>query len=147
MGEQNNLPAAETAPPVVITTLVTPQQLADQFVTVIESGFSDWLVGVKLESAGDVAWDNPADRGPWYSNPRRYEDPDLRLRITVEDDDAGSATTDHFITQKEIADGLQKLAADKGYCHHFADIVAETGDAITADVMLQFIVFGEEVFA
>lgn len=132
---------------ITVITKVSPQQLADQFVTVIESGFSSWLAGVHLVSGGDVAWDDPADRGPWYANPRRYEDPDLRLRVVVDDDDAGEATSDHFIGQKEIADGLAKLAADKGYCHHFADIVAEQGDAITADVMLQFIVFGKEVFA
>ena len=41
----------------------------------------------------------------------------------------------------------RKLARSVTYFHHFRDIVMETGDAITGDVLIQFALFGEVVFS
>lgn len=137
----------------IITTL-PPQRIADLFITAIESGdpvtnakCGGWCDGIYLESPGDVAPDDPAKDGPWYANPRTYENPDLRLKVVEVSDESSGATTDHFIGQKEIADGLNKLAASKDYAHHCGDIITENDDATTADIFLQFVVFGEEVYA
>src|SRR5262245_22007204 len=122
---------------------ISPRRIADLFVTAIEGGSNYWCRGIYLESPGDVAPDDP-HRGPWYDNPRRYADPDLRLKVVELSDEYSGATTDHFIGLAEINDGLTKLAASKDYAHHFADIVTENEDATTADIFLQFVVFGQE---
>ncbi len=123
---------------------ITTRQFADQIVAAIEGGCNYWCDGFYLESPGDVAPDDPHE-GPWYDNPRRYEDPDLLLKVVVKDADLDQDIhTDHLIGQQEIADGLQKLA--EKYPRRLAEIVEDNGDAETADTMLQMIVFGELVY-
>lgn len=127
---------------VLVSYKVSPRRIADLMVSAIEGGSNYWLRGggIYLESPGDVAPDDTHD-GPWYDNPRRYEDPDLCLKV-VEDDDG--AETDHLVRQADITRGLQ-LMAEKSP-DHFADIINENDDAITADVFLQYVTFGEIVY-
>lgn len=139
---------------ITVPVQISSETIANLFVTAIESGDpvttaarGGWCAGIELESPGDVAPDDPAINDPWYANPRRYEDPALRLKIVVVDDEDTGATTDHFIGLKEIAAGLTKLAASADYNHHFSDIVGDNIDAATADIFLQFVCFGEEVYA
>jgi hypothetical protein len=129
-------------------TEITSQRIADLFITAIESGdpvTRGWCNGVFLKSPGDKAPDDP-HKGPWYGNPRIYEDPDLKLKIVEIDDEAKPTSKNHVIGLKEIQEGLQKLASGQ-YAHHFRDIVDENDDAATADIFLQFILFGEEKYA
>jgi hypothetical protein len=121
---------------------IPSQQIADQFVTAIEGGSNYWCRSFKLLSPGDIAWDDPADKGPWYANPRRYEDPDLKIEVTEDEAEDGEGV--HIIGQAEIAKGLAIMA--EKYPHHFADMKAETGDAITGDVFLQCVALGEVVY-
>lgn len=118
---------------------ITSQQIADQFVTAIEGGSTYWCRSFKLQSPGDVAWDDPADKGPWYANPRLYDDPDLKIEV-IEDEEDGT----HIIGQAEIAKGLAIMA--EKYPQHFADMKDETGDAITGDVFLQCVALEDIVY-
>ena len=45
--------------------------------------------------------------------------------------------------------GLTKLATAEGgaYAHHFNNIIRDSGDAETADILMQFVCFGKEVYA
>ena len=121
---------------------ITSQQIADLMVTAVEGGINYWADGFYLESPGDVAPDDEFNGEIWYANPHRYEDPDLRIKVVESGD--GDGSTDHFFGQKEIADGLRKMAEKSP--SHFADIVNDNQDAITADVFLQYVVFGEIVY-
>lgn len=118
------------------TTLISSSKIADQFVTAIEGGSAYWCDRLQLISSGDVAPDN-THKGPWYDNEQLYNDPALLLRATVED-------TDHDITRADIQKGLAILA--EKYAWRLAEIVDEDGDAETADVFLQCVVFGEIVY-
>ena len=46
-----------------------------------------------------------------------------------------------------MIEGLQKLAKDRDYFRHLADMIGWNEDATTADIFMQFILFGEEKFA
>jgi hypothetical protein len=52
-----------------------------------------------------------------------------------------------FLNRKVIARGLQDLANSKDYRHHFADILKEDDDQITADVFLQFCLYGDVLYS
>ncbi len=50
------------------------------------------------------------------------------------------------LNYRSIKRGLQLMAESKEYAHHWRDFIAEDDDAITADVFLQFCLFGEVVY-
>ncbi len=64
----------------------------------------------------------------------------------IEGDEKAGAVQDktYELTLDKLKAGLQVLA-DK-YPHHFKDIVDETGDATTGDVLVQCALFGEIVY-
>ena len=123
---------------------ISPRRIADMFVGAIEGGSNYWCSGIFLVSPGDVAPDDPRT-GPWYDNPRRYEDPALKIKVVEEEESAEGAGTDHIIGLAEIAAGL-KVMAEK-FPQHLADIVNEHDDAATADLFLQCVALGDEVYA
>lgn len=53
----------------------------------------------------------------------------------------------YTITRAKVEKGLKKFANSKDYSRHFADIVSENDDMYTADIMLQFIVFGDVIYS
>jgi hypothetical protein len=48
------------------------------------------------------------------------------------------------LNMKTIVEGCQAMAINSPY--HFKDLVNESGDAITSDVLLQYCVFGEIIY-
>jgi hypothetical protein len=143
---------------------VTPQMIADQMTTLMESGDpvtsarrGGWCYGVYWRERGVQPPAQLTD--PWYADASIYGDPETVIAVhevadeTKWDQDADDkellktgALVIHKVGLKEIQEGLQKLASGK-YAHHFRDIVEENGDAATADIMWQFILFGEEKYA
>jgi hypothetical protein len=136
---------------ITTTVEITPQQLADIFTTAIESGDpvtcakrGGWCEGIYLESPGDVPFDPPYSKGlPWYAMPHFYLDPDLRIKVVEVSDETSGATTDHYIGQQEIHDGLAKMA--KTMPRDFQSLVGDH-DSADADTFLQMVVFGETVY-
>lgn len=145
-----------------ITTEITSQRIADLFVSAIESGDpvttaskGGWCYGIYWQSKAAKAL-----KGLWYAEAATYDRPDFQLEIwEVADENAyvrgagdkaniknGSLKV-HKIGCDQIQTGLRKLAASKDYGHHFADVANDNGDAATADIFLQFVLFGEEKYA
>lgn len=128
---------------------VTAGQIADQMSTFIESGISRfWCSGAFLETGGssgvtveNVKW--------WYAEAKLFAADDFMIRVLEDEDETGDPEDGkaHLISKKEMVAGLERLAADPEYAHHFRAVVDETGDANTADIMMQFILFGKEVYA
>lgn len=52
-----------------------------------------------------------------------------------------------ILNLSSIRKGLQLMAESKEYAHHWRDFLAENDDAITADVFLQFCLFGEVIYS
>ena len=145
IGQQDN-PTFAT-----ISVAVTASQIADQMVTFIESGFSRfWCSGVFLETPGSYVLDQPGSQ-IWYANPELYAADDWMIRVVEDEEETGDPEDGkaHLISKKEFTEGLTKLAtADNGaYAHHLNDIIRDNGDAATADILMQFICFGKEVYA
>lgn len=138
----------ETTTFATIPVAVTAEQIADQMVTFIESGLSRfWCSGVYLETPGSAVM---TDR-LWYADKALYAADDWMIRVMEDEAETGDPEdgTPHLISKKEFTEGLTKLAtADNGaYAHHLNDIIRDNGDAGTADILMQFVCFGKEVYA
>lgn len=126
---------------------IPAQTIADTMCTAIESGDpvttakrGGWCSGIYYKTK-----DTEPPPGNWYyDNPTFYEADDFQIQIVEyhEDDDT---ETPHTIDAKKLRDGIAKMATI--FPKHFNDMVAENGDAATADLFLQAIVFGEEKYA
>ena len=116
-----------------IKTTLTERQVADQFVTAMEGGSNYWL-----ESAHPTEHIAKITKSPWYDDEALYAEP---FKITLGHDE-GSAES--YITRDSIQIGLNLMAQKSA--GHFADMVEERGDAITADVFIQYCAFGEIVY-
>lgn len=124
-----------------VTVHVSAQKVSDQFCAAFEGGSNYWLTGASLKSA------RPADVEPgqaWYGFASPFETMGLRVKLTWIEDETTGKTTSKEIGRMAILKGL-RLMAEKSP-DHFADVVNESGDACTGDVLLQYILFGEIVF-
>ena len=53
----------------------------------------------------------------------------------------------HNLTTGKLLSGLYKLSQSKEYFHPFRDIIQEEDDGTTADVLLQFCLFGDVIYS
>lgn len=128
---------------ITCTIEITAQQLADQMTTALESRIGCWLGTHKLLAS---QCRNPKKR-LWYTDPDVFAGQFL-IEFTFDDpdsDDDGDHTGSKDINREAVAKGIEIMARD--YPHHFADLARDNGDAITADLFLQCILFGKEVYA
>lgn len=120
---------------------ITPSQISDQFCAAIEGGYSPWLGAVWLdESAADQK------EKPWYSNATVFAVP-FKIRVehdNPETDDDGDHSASTIITEKEVNRGL--IAMAKGNPRQFGLLLGDDGDALTADIFLQHVLFGKAIY-
>lgn len=141
---------SETSPTfATVSVAITAAQVADLMVTFIESGdpvTMGWCGGVFLETGGSSGVE---PGGLWYSKPELYAADDWMIRVLEDEDETGDPEQckAHLISRKEFLAGLAKLATSGDYSHHLNDIVRNEGDAATADIAMQFVLFGKEVYA
>lgn len=101
----------------------------DQVTSAIEGGSNYWA---------------RIDVGPHQLGWRNYFAAKFTI-IEISDEKAGAVQGRTYeLTLDKLKAGLQILA-DK-YPHHFKDVIDETGDATTGDVLVQCALFGEIVY-
>lgn len=49
----------------------------------------------------------------------------------------------YLMTFDKVKEGIDKLSKSKEYSHHWRDLMNEDADNVTADVFMQFCLFGE----
>jgi hypothetical protein len=119
---------------------VTPQKVSDQFVTAFEGGSNYWLQTAKLWKA-----DNKPTDTPWYACPAVFEK-SFEIELGYDDPDGyeGEGKGRKRITDVDVRRGLEVMART---CPKlFAELMADEGDADTADVFVQCALFGEVVY-
>ncbi len=120
-------------------TNITYEQVSNLFVSAIEGGGSTyWCQGIKPTpgSACDKACSDLPEI--WYANPAFWERDDVEVQVLDDEDQV------HIIRQANIMVGLQKMASQRPT--QFADIINENDDAGTADIFLQLVALGEEIY-
>ena len=108
---------------------VSAQLISDMLITAVESSISYWCQYVvsRFDSKSDL---------PYYAN---CFDPNWKIEIQCYDD--------HFsltLDINSIKNGIEIMS--NNYHRHYMDMLNESGDAITADVLFQCIAFEEVVY-
>lgn len=122
------------------------ETIINAFVGVCETSASTyWLTSFKPlepECSGLVASCREA-KEPWYAT-LDFWGKGGRANLVHDDPNNDDSATRTIIGEAEIISGLNAMA---NKCpKHFADLVSENDDAITHDVMIQCIVFGEIIY-
>jgi hypothetical protein len=121
------------------TVNVSVNQIAGLICTAFEGGSGYWLHDAKPTLPIDI---NPD--GIWYSLDSYFEG-DFAFEVEFDDpdsDDGSSATK--IIRPADLTPALTLMASKSP--RHFADIIQDNHDAITADVFMQYLVLGEIVY-
>ena len=123
---------------------VSHQQIADQMVAAIEGGYAPWLGTVDADAATKAL----ATDDVWYADAKVWGG---AFEVTIQCDDPETEEDDggHTLTKvihgEDIERGLAVMAAK--YQRQFAQMTSDDGDAITAQLFLQCVVYGEEVYS
>lgn len=79
----------------------------------------------------------------WADPETRWNKRKMTLRVR---EDVGERDTDAWFTlnTEDFARALVRMADSKNeHVHHRCDLIADTGDGLTGDVLIQFAAFGE----
>lgn len=134
---------------VTTTHAFTSQDIADMFVGMIEGNDMTraWCNGIYPC--------NPIDNLPeknhvWYDQKQYFENPLWVVKVHYDDPNGeeGNGEAAQLIDETAFRAGLQKMA-DTYSTSHFHDLIEDDGcgaDAITYDVLLQLIIFGDVIY-
>lgn len=136
-----------TAPLAITAEVLVPlERVVNCLIGAFEGGSTYWLRQIEyvVDPEKDMAstYDSPAysDEHFWNDGGRAnltYDNPEAS-----EEDDGDQKTTEIGLTQ--LTNGLSVMAAK---CpRHFGDLVSENDDAITHDVYIQCVLFGDVVY-
>lgn len=144
-GDMDRTETPATAPLAITAEILVPmERITNCLVGAFEGGSTYWLRGVEYVP-GELdtdKYDSPmyADDHFWNDGGRAnvtYDNPE-----PSDDDDGDQATKE--IGLAELTAGLSAMAAK---CpRHFGDLVSENDDAITHDVFIQCVLFGDVVY-
>jgi hypothetical protein len=143
--------ALRTPDTISLLVPISYQRLADLMSTFFESGdpvTSAWFRGAKFHP-GDR--DKLSRKTPLCEQPEFWQG-DFSIHLQCEKpvpEDSG----ERVLTIVDLQRGLFLLATqgdgtrENVYAHHFCDILQDNIDASTADIFMQMVVYGTEVFA
>lgn len=120
---------------------IQPQDIAYLLTTFVELGYSPWC--------GKFTTNSLAFKGNWwYADGAYLDSADFSAQITFDDpntSDDGDFSASRNINRADLQRGLEVMA--EKYRSHFNDLVSDSADANTADIFMQCVVFGEEIYA
>lgn len=110
------------------------QNIADIVVTAFEGGSNHFIDGaIAITSTSDLT------EKPWYSDPKFY-DGDFKIEITTNDDDSEK----HYFDREKYEKALRLMKTK--HTRVWKDLINGDMDAETADVLIQYALFGEIVY-
>ena len=123
-----------------ITLEVSGRKIADQMVAAIEGGSAYWCRSIRLkQKAPGISL-----RDCWYDTPELYDDRHTQIEVVEHEPSKEGRDGRHRFGKAQVAKGL-RIMAEK-YPQQFGYLIGEEGDADTADIFLQCVVFGEVVY-
>lgn len=133
-----------TAPLAITAEILVPlERITNSLIGAFEGGSTYWLRQIEyVERAMEAQYDKPmyADEHFWNDGGRAtltYDNPEAD-----ESEDGDQVSKE--VGMAEFKVGLATMAAK---CpRHFGDLVAENDDAITHDVFIQCVLFGDVVY-
>lgn len=140
-------PVLELGVPIVLA--FSHQRIADMVTTAIESKVGDWFHQVRV--SGALRSFGLKHNIVWYAAPQLYAHPGFRILVHVDNpvNDGNGETIMKQLTMEDFQRALILMATAKegAYARHFADFLGNNEDALTADLFMQFAVYGEEIYS
>jgi hypothetical protein len=127
-----------------IKKTIAPAMICNAFVGAFEGGSNYWLHSAELKFADKKP--DPELKLVWYGHDSLYEG-DFTFEVGYDDpdEDEGEGNGKKLLSYpRDVTKGLE-LMAEKSP-NHFADLLNENDDAITHDVLMQYIVLGDIVY-
>jgi hypothetical protein len=142
---------------VTISKNVKPQQICDLLCNAFDGPMTAYWArceSVNMPKEPDWSWCTEKQREDWESVRKIYVASMCGGTIVLVDTEAEAGydaehdegPADHIIEidREKLRDGLEVMSRD--YPRHFKDFINENDDAITADVFVQCVCFGEVVY-
>lgn len=133
---------------VPMTVEVPWDVVTNAIVGALEGGYSPWMHAFLPSESPDSqqALHNVREEfeGPWYAEEAYWQRGTASLQYDLADEGEGEGNGSMTIGKDEITKGLAAMAQKAP--RHFADLIGENDDAITHDVFMQMIVFGETIY-
>lgn len=140
-------PVLPAGVPVVLA--FSHQRIADMISTCLDTPVGDWLHKASVVPVENC--DGIETKLPRYGQGAYWSKIDAALRVVVDNpvNDGQGDTLVKTLRMEQFQHALTLMATkDEGaYSRHFADFLRSNEDAGTADLFMQFAVYGEEVFA
>lgn len=131
-----------------ITVDVPTKRICDLLVGAFEGGSNYWYTELDYDLPEGITYDDFKEGGK-FTDPDDYRHP-LELvpfvegcALTLKDAEGDEPDKVYRIDRAALLKGLELFAKDEKLKRHWRDFIDENDDAITADVFLQFVVFGE----
>ncbi len=133
-----------------ITRTVTREQVANLLCSAFEGGSNYWYRIEEFHAPSKFEFNAGKDLGEPAGYFKQIDYPLNPGGYLVVSDYHGvtgrDVPTKRRLNLRSIQRGLELMAASKEYAHHWRDFIAEDDDQTTADVFLQFCLFGEVVY-
>lgn len=132
-----------TAPIAVIAEITVPlERITNSLIGAFEGGSTYWLRQIEYTTTPEGTYERPeySDEHFWNDGGRAnltYDNPEQS-----EEDDGDQVTKE--IGLPELKAGLSVMAIK--FARHFGDLIAENDDAITHDVFIQCVLFGDVIY-
>lgn len=117
---------------------VSAKNIMYQICAAVEGGIGYWAESFKLKSSSIA----PTE-APWYSDTALYTG-DFTIEVIEHEEHKEGRGVSTLLTPDSLRRGLH-LMAEKDP-KQFKSILDEDGDAITADLLIQYCAFGEVIY-
>jgi len=136
---------------VTVKVSVSDEQISGLLCTAFEGGANYWYTQLDYELPDGISIEDFREGGKfqpegdywhWCQLIPLVEGCALTLRDKLDEDDGDDSP--YRITREDIEKGVKVFATK--YPRHFSDFINQNDDAITGDVFLQCVVFGEAIY-
>jgi len=134
---------------ITTTKVITREQVANLLTSAFEGGSNYWYRIEEFHAPSTYQFNSGAD----LSKPAGYFkqidyplNPNGYLVVSDYEEAGRDDMKKRRLNYRSIKRGLQLMAESKDYAHHWRDFIEEDDDQITADVFLQFCLFGKVVY-
>jgi hypothetical protein len=125
-------------PRVQVTATVEWDEITNAIVGAFEGGSGYWLREYEYTHTPDGIEGRPA-----YAE-NEFWSKGGKMRVTYDNPEEGDDRLSKEIGMPEIKAGLRSMAEKSS--RHFDDLISENDDAITHDVFIQHVIFGEVIY-
>lgn len=134
-------------PQIMVPVEIDMDKVTNAIVGFVENGYSPWASNFrKQESKETIIADGQRPKESiWYSERQFWELGGIAIfDYDRPEDPEGSMLGSFVMGTAELTEGLRKMANVAP--QHFADLLNENDDAVTHDVFVQCVVFGEIIY-